>query len=443
MASQSNRSLDILNTTQKGTGIFPQFPKLPPELRSRIWEQSLCQERMVRVHLTPRSSLKDKDEGGRRSRSLKERRAMRQAQRWGEFLIVLSNYHEISKLFSVCSESRQAARRFYRVQLPCRYEQWHSPSTKGVFYFHPELDTLDIIGQEYLPRFAHMLWEHDHRRVGLVNLALLHGRLRTTFDKLFTTADEELARHFLSRLRRVYLGYKGHLGRSVPVLKTGCKSFTASTILRSRPLLASVSGFQRLQQDPRAVEAELKKIYMGTGDPRDQIYRWFRLLDHWKIEYPHHTVDYRFLVTINDRRVSTKEDALRSVRRGEGRWEEWKKECEKNDVAVEDAGTALPTAYGFWLFPITAFGPIPEASNNIRHMGLSRLRDIQRFAPYVWNTQRAVDLSEFKPELCLQSLPEATTPKDDEENLQDDSEGSLTSDLSANVPRHGRVSVHD
>ncbi|KAH7358533.1 hypothetical protein B0T11DRAFT_105161 [Plectosphaerella cucumerina] len=189
MASQSSRSIKLLNTRQKGTGTFPQFPKLPAELRSLIWEQSLCQERLVQVDLVPGSSPADMSEDEMQSYTLPEYQAMLETRASlelsGNFFIVLMNRQEISKLFRVCAESRQAAQRFYRVQLPCYYKQRGNTATEGTFYFHPELDTLSISGQSYLPTFAHMLWEHDPRRVGLINLALPRGSGRplTSFSR--------------------------------------------------------------------------------------------------------------------------------------------------------------------------------------------------------------------------------------------------------------------
>ncbi|KAK1771826.1 hypothetical protein QBC33DRAFT_511317 [Phialemonium atrogriseum] len=184
---------------------------------------------------------------------------------------------------------------------------------------------------------------------------------------------------------------------------TSCNSFTKSQIHRSRPLQASVSKFQRLPRDPRSIETELKKVFMGFGDPRVQIYRWFRLLEKWQIEYHDYSVDYRFMITFNCRRVENREEAFLALRGEEEDWTAWRKACAEEGTACEDDEQALPSAYGFWLFPIDAFGPIPSASKQIRKTGRARTRDRSR----VWDHFKAWDLSEHKPELCLQYLPEA------------------------------------
>jgi hypothetical protein len=395
MASQSSRSIELLNTRQEGTGTFPQFPKLPPELRSLIWEQSLCQERLVQVDLLPGRSPLFISKNETKSYKLPEYQAMLEARALlvlsGNFYIALRNRQEISKLFRVCAESRQAAQRFYRVQLPCYYQQRGGPATMGTFYFHPELDTLSIGGPSHLPTFAHLLWEHDPWRVGLVNLALPQGHFQTDFDKLLDTKDEAIVRQFLSRLRRVYFGYIGPLRRSIQCIpEKWCEGFSTSTALRSRPFLASVSKFQRLQQDPRPVETDLREVFMGSGDPRQQIYNWFGVLHRWKIEYPCHTVEYRFMVATTriTSCVSTREEALRRARNSERYWAKQRRRCKEDDIALQDPQPVFPAAFGFWLFPITAFGSIPEGT----------------VAPGDWRRYRILDLSGCKPELCLQSL---------------------------------------
>lgn len=130
MASQSSPHLQIINTVPNGTGVFPQFTRLPLELRSMVWEQSLCRERLIRVELRPGSSPEHLYEDQERT---VRKQAEASLQLSESFLIVLRNRHEISKLLRVCSESRQAALRFYRVQVPCYYKQLGSPPIEGTF----------------------------------------------------------------------------------------------------------------------------------------------------------------------------------------------------------------------------------------------------------------------------------------------------------------------
>ena len=84
-------------------------------------------------------------------------------------------------------------------------------------------------------------------------------------------------------------------------------------------------------------------------------------------------------------------------------WAAWQRHCESKGVPCSDDEQVLPSAFGFWLLPIDAFGPIPEANTQIRTVGISRRRD----EPRVWKLLKAWKLSGHPPELCLQCLPDA------------------------------------
>jgi hypothetical protein len=268
----------------------------------------------------------------------------------------------------------------------------------GTFYFHPELDMLHVSDQRYLPKFADLLWKHDPRRVGLINLSLINWYIQPalTFYNLLHTKEKVLVRQFLSRLRKVYLGYTGRMETSVAdgTDVASYKGLTASRNLRSRPLLACVSRFHRLQQDPTPVKNDLSKVFIKGGDLRQQIYGWFRLLERWKIKYPHHTVDYRFLIATCTFgcQVTTREGALQYAQQADLDSRP-RQPLEEDEATRNDAEPAFPEAFGFWLFPITAFGPIPEPK--------------ETKAPFTWNVGKSLDLSGCIPELCLQILPEA------------------------------------
>lgn len=129
-----------------------------------------------------------------------------------------------------------------------------------------------------------MIWNLDHRHIGLVNVALPSDAIYTItthYDELFQEVDDQdILRQALARLRSVMFGYDGTLGRAMP--HTAVNVFGKAQLSRSRPLLASVPRFERLPQDPRPVEEELKNVYLPLGDPREQVYRWLRLLDRWE-----------------------------------------------------------------------------------------------------------------------------------------------------------------
>lgn len=226
MASPSTLGpLQFINPVRNGVGTFTNFSKLPFELRSMIWEQSLCHERLIKVDLRAGKTVEDLCGEDAKGPLEKKARCRHNCNlRKKDFFIVLRSRHEISKLFRACSESRQAALRFYRVQIPCYYKQrGHSP-TEGTFYFHPELDTLHIVGSlMYFAMFADRLWRHDPRRAGLLNLALTgqttschHHYLGFSMRK---DHQRDLLRPALKRLRRVTFGFAGIIGRGFPCIQ--------------------------------------------------------------------------------------------------------------------------------------------------------------------------------------------------------------------------------
>ncbi|KHN95110.1 uncharacterized protein MAM_06995 [Metarhizium album ARSEF 1941] len=211
-------------------------------------------------------------------------------ERESNFLVVLRSRHEMSELFRVCSESRQSAMRFYRVP-------------KGVFYFHPELDIVDIVGLRYLPRFANTLLANDPRHVGLINLASVRGKAEGCYDDLFqpTEGDEHLVRRLLSRLGRVIFGYDGPLGRAVHPLE--------------------------------AREARKRR---------------------WKPQL------HRSMIAVNNTRVADRDEALFALGEEKEQWDACRGERISKGNPCEEDDDELASAYGFWLFPIEAFGHIPN-----------------------------------------------------------------------------------
>lgn len=240
-----------------------------------------------------------------------------------DFSIVIRSKSDISKLFRTCRESRQAAKSFYRVHIPCYYKCIDADPVRGILYLHPELDIVDFptCPMRFFARFAHWVWVCDPRRAGLFNICVAQDWGGAYFSAMFEQCENELIdllRQGLSRLRQVIFRYDGTHTRIVP----GHCMVRRNRLLRSVPLQASVSKFERLPQDPRMIEEQLKLIFIISFDPRDQMYRWFRLLEKVGVELGDDgTVDYRFMMTVNDRRVQNREEARLSLEEEAVNWE--------------------------------------------------------------------------------------------------------------------------
>ncbi|RSM12117.1 hypothetical protein CEP52_002631 [Fusarium oligoseptatum] len=138
----SGQHLQLSNPKPKGEGIFSLFPRLPIEIRCLILEQELHHERFIRVELASHKAHPE---------------YVRQLSPWvqsDENYLIISEWPAINKTLHVNAESRSYASRFYRVQLPCRYRYGRDGRVeeKGIFYFNPELDNLEIKGMQYFAK---------------------------------------------------------------------------------------------------------------------------------------------------------------------------------------------------------------------------------------------------------------------------------------------------
>ncbi|RSL60539.1 hypothetical protein CEP53_005417 [Fusarium sp. AF-6] len=409
-------NLGILNppSGSKATDTFLHFKRLPLELQWHIWELELKHERLLHVEARP---LADND-------SFKTTDCQQRPYR-----IILTEFQPISKLNHVNSESRVIASRFYRVQLPCLYRWEGRNDVVGTFYFNPELDTLEIRGQSFAA-FAQDLWVHDVRHVGLVNLALSERRFIGMPPE--PMVEYSLLHKVFSRLRNVVFLYAGgvermFLGESMLVEPRRTNPMAKKGIYLSRPIMPAIPKFDRLTDDPRSSTGpSLNRIYFGGPDPRKLIHKWFGLLAKCNVQHTH-KVDYRFLVAFGGRSlhpfrdqddfrvdpgwlprrdvnpmITCRHDAIKWAEKQDEEWTETMRRIRKEedeDIIAEvyrEFEMPLRPAIGFWLFPIEALGPLPDASNSLPHHvtlpGGQRLH---------WK----FDLSGYKPQLCLSYLP--------------------------------------
>jgi len=225
-------------------------------------------------------------------------------------------------------------------------------------------------------------------------------------------------------------------------------SMDKAEVYRSRPIMPATPKFDRLPCDPRSyIKASLKKIYLDYFEPRQLIHGWFRLMLKCKGQHDHE-VDYRFLVAFGGRlyhprgmknkfgvdkgwiglvwrpegyelnpEITNRDAAINWVQRKEEAWREKVREIREEEEGEEEKGKGgegeegeeesiggdfqelelpLRPAIGFWLFPIEALGPLPDIAKRIPWRGVP--------VPG-WKSQRKIDLSGYKPQLCLSYLP--------------------------------------
>lgn len=321
----------------------------------------------------------------------------------------------LSKLLRVTAESRQVAREFYPVRLPCQYgggpdgTQPHD----GTFYFHPELDILwsspgAQADQQFIP-FLKDLREKDPKKVGLRNLAMrandinmLHGLQKPRLsaehhDTLVSVLSNLENMYYLSleNAGRVHLGYLG----GIPDIKE-------YEVHRAKPIMPLTPSFTRLPSDPRPnIDYDLSKVFVGTFDPRSMIFHWRKLLQRWGVPERKGQTNHHFLLSQARNymeHISSRESAEQWLESEHASWlrgqESFRKLIEKKGKTVpieseEELDKATKTAVGFWLFPVTALGKYPKKDEDYQ------------WNARCWKPKRVLDLREYRPQLCLANLP--------------------------------------
>ncbi|KAI0007738.1 hypothetical protein F4779DRAFT_619246 [Xylariaceae sp. FL0662B] len=270
---------DVLESNKAGADhSFPIFSSLAPELRLKIWQESLCQGRLLTVTLAlqredrvtptaPPYTTQNKL-GNRISGSLYE--------------LKLFDHHEDSPLLWTTHESRQAAQQFYRVQIPLRYG-----ISDRVLYFNPEYDILcvqrddrDVPGG-YFVDFLNDVRAYDPKSVGVLQLAMVDRQdiveglsdidpvhlpsvAVSAFKQTLLTLDHFIAVMPLDRETRTVPG---------PFAVAGRRRFYFN---HSVPVFATAERFQLFDADPRPIEADLTEV-TSFGDPKELRFAWEQL----------------------------------------------------------------------------------------------------------------------------------------------------------------------
>ncbi|EEU42349.1 uncharacterized protein NECHADRAFT_79831 [Fusarium vanettenii 77-13-4] len=397
----SNRHLQIFNPTPQPTETFPLFPRLPAEIRYLIWEQALSHERLLRINLERIAT------GEKKSIKNSEKTQHGLLEPGHGYQIVLKERHAISKLFRVTSESRRAALSFYRVRLPCRYEWFENAENNGTLYLCPELDILEIKTEENgsktskpFANFAHDVWAHDPRRIGLVNLSI-PAKSHEQELHLSEETQSSLLRQVIRRLELVIFSQRRYVWRMcypVAFAHPGNRRFKMN---RSVPITSSVTRFDRLPTDPRPVKEELKKMHIGHSLPHRVVSAWFKLLRSLGLEEGERSIDYRFLLSHESRslpKICSRKDAEKWVQDEDKEWKgilKWKRERYKElarEETPEELAVAPRPAIGFWLFPLESIGALP---------GIDKCQLSEPHGFY----RSFFDMSKYSPELCLSQLP--------------------------------------
>lgn len=281
----------------------------------------------------------------------------------------------------------------------------------GTLYFNPELDILMISGFEYFAKFAHDIWVHDPRHVGLLNMALRDHRVGPmyTHDK-----NNNHLREVVSRLRRVMFPFMQEQSAEFRRVRFPGTNDTIPRLkpLFYRPIMPATPVFDH-RPDPRPIQEELRQVFIGALDPRVRIHEWVSLVAALGAQQD---IEYRFMVTYRDERaqISNRDDAVRYIQEEDKQWKERlrrprNKVCQPEwlssaiDETCQDANQVPQPVMGFWLFPIECLGPLPPVSKDPRtpYLGPWAFDRVTAKGHRPGRYLTKVNMSEYWPELCL------------------------------------------
>ncbi|KAK8131406.1 pectinesterase precursor [Apiospora sp. TS-2023a] len=378
---------------------FPQFARLPTELRLQIWRESLRRNRLIRIDLG--STKPDADTTSTR---YSQRNSLGKPVTGGIYQATTPGYHIHSKLLRVSLEARYEALRFYRIHIPCYIQDpWGKTRKESILYLNPEYDFLHLETKSPAANavvdYMFDLKAYDPLDIGLCNLAVSRDTLHASgwlellpehLDPPARTAYVET----LSQLREVFWVTVTSFARSnagplSPIRGVGVRFSDGFPIMTREPV------FDRLRNDPRPINRDLEKVIIATPDPRETINPWHQLLANAGVRHRPDQVQYRYLLAqrpiADGDAVFGYEDAERYL---EKESKQWKAALATVSGFLKDKApyTWSPgeadAAFGFWLFPVGSDDKAP--------LGLTQDE------PFQWH--RVLDLSNHWPELALSDM---------------------------------------
>ena len=384
MSTARDQHLEIINPSYciGNDGVFPQFQKLPPELRLAVWKLSAKRHRLLEIEVP---HLPDSEDSEGSPASCVDSSSSDETSSGSRYTIAVRGSQLYSKLFRVNRESRQAALEFYRVQLPCLLQtypkdRWQSP-VQMILYFNPEYDFVrpfqDHTNTRLLVDFIHSLKAHDPQHVGLVNMALDYNDVNGLLS-LADTGDvheQTILADTLSHLREVIWMLDSHAGRGILGPLQGYQGIldmdgVGVRFNHSMPVRPMTLAFDLLEQDPRAIGSELEFVATDAGRPRQIPIMWQELMDKCKIQkdkQPRARILFAYEVLSSEQHIVDGKTAKQFLRNEEDNWlgvqRKWYQTVIKHagKVPVEgpqELSHATRPAIGFWLFPAEAFGGV-------------------------------------------------------------------------------------
>lgn len=411
----------LMNPESRAVAQFPRFGEFPYDIRTLIWEQALLSQRLIHVSLEKRQvSARNRNQRNKATKATAKGRGKKSFKQDAgspqddipekPYCVVVEERYAMSKLFHVCTESRDTARRFYRVKIPCIY-RWGNKTQEGTFYFRPDLDNIQVGISEYFADFAFNLYQLDPRYVGLVSLTL---PFQPNIQKLMVMDDTErdVLRGVLLRLENVSFAHMQEKTRAPPPPRRTLAYIHSMALAAAAaanndsdepqppkprtawepdctgPMSTCIPSFDKLSQDPRKLGNDHTRPYFSFKNPIHIALSWFRLLEILEVVHEH-KVNCRFMMSYetSGRNIATREQATS--------WVQSQRKNFKSRALSEgiEHGEWVQPAMGFWLYPMECVGSLVNDEG-----ALKTAKDVLE------GVQLKEALEKCVPELCLSRL---------------------------------------
>jgi hypothetical protein len=177
----------FLNTAfaqpSEGYARFRLFPRLPLELRRRIWKFSLPTQRLLKITLTaagstgdPASPFENNVMDSPVHATYQNENHLGNIVSGAGYYVRLDSTKTVSPLLYVSHEASAVVRRIFRVQVPTVQCIGHTSSP--FLQFCPKRDTILVAierkeDEAYFADFVHDAQAYDHKRKGVLHLAIM------------------------------------------------------------------------------------------------------------------------------------------------------------------------------------------------------------------------------------------------------------------------------
>jgi hypothetical protein len=405
--------LQVLNPAELIS--FPLFPKLPPEVRCLIWQQAMSYERNINIELFKSYDLEGLTWNPQRTST---ENAIPSDPAPDTYTATVSYGTVMSALFHTTSESRQEAKRFYRVRLHSVSFIRGGTTLKGTLYLCPELDTINLnfmMGSlRGFDEFASDVWNNDPNKIGLVNIGI-SADINMDDARLMAhrrPRQHQVLKECIERLERITFvrvvpWYPSGIGCSIP-------GMTDREWNRSVPVTGKSGGVDYLETDPRPIQNDLRRVYLGSTDPRIAVRAWSFLLGRLGINSENLNKDCSFRLCYEKARAIHCILSLRmsqrlgsqisqTDRRIAQEWMQgglaYSRTRRREREIPEELSKEPQMAIGFWLFPLESIGPLyKQTERNEGHDAGSPTSVEPEF-------DRIEDMTKYPPKLYLCHIP--------------------------------------